>query len=226
MTKHFRQLNGKVFTPFQDKSILTLALYTPCGRYLLNTEQAELLNMLKADFDIDDNYTLGTEPKLPPATDIQFNVDDYVLVGYYKDEEHLKWIIDNQIYNVRAGKDRGTVDLTPSVCAARYMLLYGKKGMFKFSMKPNHVRVWSKTEIEKSGYVNPRHDFYLVFFIEKQLVDGDFAKTEFDKDKLKILLNKYGKENAGHDKGAVAIRFSDLLSCKASFQIQDLFGSY
>ena len=70
MTRHFRQLNGKVFTPFQDKSILTLALHTPCGRYCLNAEQAELVNMLKADFDIDDNYTLGTEPKLPPATDI------------------------------------------------------------------------------------------------------------------------------------------------------------
>ncbi len=226
MTRHFRQLNGKVFTPFQDKSILTLALHTPNGRYCLNAEQAELVNMLKADFDIDDNYILGSEPKLPPATDIKYNVDDYVLVGYYKDDTHLKWILEKQMYNVRAGKDRGTVDLTPSVCAARYMLLYGKNGMFKFCLKPNHVRVWSKTEIEKIGYTNPKHDFYLVFFIEKQLVDGDFAKAEFDKDKLKILLNKYGKENAGHDKGAVAIRFSDLLSCKASYQTQFLFSTY
>lgn len=223
MTRHFRQLNGKVFTPFQDKSILTLALHTPSGRYRLNTEQAELVNMLKADFDIDDNYTLGSEPKLPPATGIQFNVGDYVLVGYYKDEEHLKWILEKHLYNVRAGKDKGTIDLTPSVCAARYMLLYGKAGMFKFQLKPNQVRVWSKADLENSGYVNPRHNFYLVFFIDKQLVEGDFAKAEFEIDKLKSLLNQYGKENAGHDKGAVAVKFSELLGCKMKYRTQNLF---
>ena len=37
---------------------------------------------------------------------------------------------------------------------------------------------------------------------------------EFDKDKLKNLLNQYGKDNAGHDKGAIAIPFSELVRCK------------
>ena len=51
LTEHFRQLNGKLFTPFQDRSILTLALHTPNGRQILTAEQASLLNMLRADFD-------------------------------------------------------------------------------------------------------------------------------------------------------------------------------
>ena len=213
MTQHFRQLNGKVFTPFQDRSILTLALHTPNGRNMLTTEQAELVRMLRADFDIDEDYSLGAEPQLPPPTGIQFLVDDYVLIGYYKDEEQLKWILEKKLYNVRAGKDHGTLDLTPNVCAARYMLLYGKNGIYKFKLKPNSVRVWNKEELEKSGYKKPRHDFYIVFFIEEQLIDGEFAKAEFDRDKIKSMLNEYGKDNAGHDKGAVAVPFAELIKC-------------
>ena len=83
MNQHFRQLNGKVFTPFQDRSILTLALHTPNGRNLLTSEQAELVKMLKADFDIDENYTLGAEPQLPPPTGLQFLVLEWSIQMFY-----------------------------------------------------------------------------------------------------------------------------------------------
>ena len=214
MTQHFRQLNGKLFTPFPDRSILTLALHTPNGKHQLTTEQAGLLNMLKADFDVDDNYSLGNEPQLPPPTDLQFEIEDHVLIGYYKDAEHLNWILNKKLYNVRAGKDRGSLDLSSKVCGARYMLLYGKNGMYKFRLDPNKVRVWSKENLEKSGYNNPKHDFYLIFFIAEQIIRGDFAEMEFDNAKLKSLLNRYGKDNANHDKGAIAVSFSELVCCK------------
>ena len=214
MTQHFRQLNGKVFTPFQDRSILTLALHTPRnpnGDKVLSADQAELVTMLKADFDIDEQYTLGEEPKLPAPTKLQFMVDDYVLLGYYRDEEQLKWILNKRHYNVRSGKDRGSLSLSSSVCAARFMLLYGKKGIYKFTLKPNNVRIWDKQDMINDGYKKPHHDFYLVFFIEEQITEGDFAKMEHDENKLKALLNKYGKDNANHDKGAVAVKFSELV---------------
>lgn len=212
MTEHFRQLNGKVFTPFQDREILTLALHTP--NKILTQEQAGLIEMMKADFDVDEHYVLGAEPQLPPPIALHFQTNDYVLIGYYKDAEHLRWILNKKIYNVRAGRDKGSLDLSSSVCGARYMLLYGKKRSFKVRLKPNSVRVWSKEELAKSGYKSPRHDFYLVFFIEEVISDGDFAMMDFDKTKLKELLNKYGKDNAGHDKGAVAVPFSELVGCK------------
>ena len=214
MTQHFRQLTGKVFTPFQDKSILTLALHTPNEGHALTAEQAELVDMLKEDFDIDENYTLGAEPQLPEATDMQFKVDDYVIIGYYKDEEHLKWILDKKHYNVRSGKDKGSLSLSTSVCAARFLLLYGRKGIYKFALKPNNVRVWDKQDMINDGYKSPRHDFYLVFFIEEHITEGDFANIELDEVKVAILMNKYGKENAGHDKGATAVKMSELVRCK------------
>lgn len=212
ITEHFRQLNGKVFTPFQDREILTLALHTP--QRLLNTEQERLIEMLRKDFDIDENYKLGTEPQLPPPTGLQFGSGDYVLVGYYKGEAHLKWILDNKIYNVRAGKDRGSLDISASVCAAKYLLLYGENGVVWFCLKSNGVRVWSKDDLAKIGYKNPGHEFYIVFFIEERVTKGIFSKMKFNKMKLKELLNKYGKDYAGHDKGAAAVPFSELVCCK------------
>jgi hypothetical protein len=173
MTEHFRQLNGKVFTPFQDREILTLALHTPNKE--LNAEQVGLIEMMRADFDIDEHYILGAEPQLPPPSNLQFSTSDYVLIGYYKDEEHLKWILDKKMYN---------------------------------------VRVWSKDELEKCGYPKPKHEFYLMFFIEERVTEGDFSSMKFNPTKLKNLLNKYGKDKAGHDKGAVAVPFSELVGCK------------
>lgn len=213
MTQHFRQLNGKVFTPFQDRGILTLAFHTPQGKQQLTAEQAGLLDMLRTDFDIDENYTLGAEPQLPAPSGFRYNVDEHVLIGYYKDAEHLKWILDKKLYNVRAGRDRGSLDLSSDVCSAQYMLLYGKEGIYKLRLRPNCVRVWSKDELEKCGYEKPRHDFYLMFFIEELLEEGEFVQMQFDKDKLKTLLNKHGKDNANHDKGATAVSFSELVGC-------------
>ena len=137
-----------------------------------------------------------------------------MLLGYYKNEDHLNWIVKNKIYNVRAGKDRGSLDISASVCGARFLLLYGKEGYYKFSLIPNSLRVWDKADMEKSGYGKPKHDFYLVFFIDERLTEGEFATMDFDKDKLKSLLNHYGKDNTNHDKGAIAVPFSELVNCK------------
>lgn len=217
MTLHFRQLNGKVFTPFQDREILTLALHTPNtsgAPKTLTAEQAALIAMLRKDFDIDENYSLGTQPQLPPPSGIEFHTYDTVLLGYYRGADQLNWILKNKIYNVRSGKDRGSVDLSTSVCGARYLLLYGREGYYKFRLKPNSARIWSKENLVKSGYLNPGHEFYLVFFIEEQITEGEFAKMEFDQYKFNELMIKHGKNNAGHDAGALAVSFSELVGCR------------
>ena len=86
--------------------------------------------------------------------------------------------------------------------------------MFKFELKPNCIRVWSKEDLVKHGYPSPHHDNYLIFLINKQVVEGDFATMDFDGDKLKDLLNRYGKNKVNFDRGAVAVPFSELISCK------------
>ena len=49
---------------------------------------------------------------------------------------------------------------------------------------------------------------------EEQVKEGALAEIEFDRNKVETLINRYGKDNAGHDKGAVAVKLSELMSCK------------
>jgi hypothetical protein len=214
ITQHFRQLNGKIFTPFQDRDILALALHTPYGKQKLTDEQANLLSVLRKDFDIDENFTLGAEPQLPPPIGLRFKIEDNVILGFYKSDEHLKWVLENKKYNVRTGTNQGSVDLSSRLCSARFLLLYGKNGMHKFELIPNHIRVWDKETLAKHGYPNPNYDYYLIFSIQKQIVEGDFATMEFDGEKLRGLRNQYGKDIVNFDKGAIAVPFSELVGCR------------
>ena len=38
--------------------------------------------------------------------------DTYVLIGYYKNEEHLKWILKSELYNTRTGTQNGSLPLS------------------------------------------------------------------------------------------------------------------
>ena len=100
MTAHFRDLIGKVFTPFEDKNIVSLALEKTQDPQIA-ANQARLLDMLDQDFYIDRNYTLGNEPELPQPIAMRFGLQDTVIIGYYRSEEQLNWIRENKLYNVR-----------------------------------------------------------------------------------------------------------------------------
>ncbi len=49
--------------------------------------------------------------------------DTFVLVGFYK-KGNLDWIIENGLYNARAGSDRGSLRLGPGEAGAKYLLLH------------------------------------------------------------------------------------------------------
>ena len=75
--------------------------------------------------------------------DYTINSDDrYMLVGYYKSEEHLEWILRNRLYNVRLGDRRGALrglelQITPS-----RIVLYGGSG------EKNFVRIFTVNQSE------------------------------------------------------------------------------
>ena len=75
--------------------------------------------------------------------DYTINSDDrYMLVGYYRSEEHLEWILKNRLYNVRLGDRRGALrglelQITPS-----RIVLYGGSG------ERNSVRIFTVNQSE------------------------------------------------------------------------------
>lgn len=68
-----------------------------------------------------------------------------LLIGCYKNDEHLKWILGNRIYNVRLNKRKGAVLQTYIANKATKLLLYNQKNhqIFKYFNLSG--------EIEKAG---------------------------------------------------------------------------
>lgn len=89
--------------------------------------------------------------------DYTINSDDrYMLVGYYRSEEHLEWILKNRLYNVRLGDRRGALrglelQITPS-----RIVLYGGSGernsVCIFTVNQSEVMFADKQKMEALKY--------------------------------------------------------------------------
>ena len=192
---HFKQLIGKVFTPFDDKEILTLALKDPntiadtTKRAAMQAEHDELLAMLKKDFTIQNNYTLGQPPKLPPRAAIQCKADERVLVGYYKNFEHLAWVKSKKLYTVRLGDTKGSMSISPELLSAKYLLLHGEKGVSLLELDTEGPKIKSKADLI-TNHEYPSKDmagtqYYLVFKIKGSKIKNNvLVEHGFDIDTL------------------------------------------
>lgn len=76
-----------------------------------------------------------------------------VIVAYYKDERHLKWILEQHKYNMRAGDDKGSIVLDNAFVNARYLLLHnGKESLPLIRIVKNHAHVYSRQQLIAKHY--------------------------------------------------------------------------
>lgn len=228
--KHFKQLIGKVFTPFDDKEILTLALQTPSDiqnpelRAQVEQEHAQLLAMLERDFTIQDNYKLGTQPDLPPRAAIVCNSSDMVLVGYYKNFDHLQWILSKKMYNVRLGEAKGSMDITPQLLSAKYVLLHGKNGISLCKLDGEGPKIKSKEDLVNnheypSTVTSQGTQYYFVFKIKGRGIKRDMLeKHSFD---INLLWEKLGIDPTKGQQGNLTLHphtvtLPQVLDCLAT----------
>ncbi len=115
---------------------------------------------------------------LPPA-------ETFVLVGWNKSDEHLKWILREKLYNFRMDTRAGSLRLEPEITAAQYLLLHGEgaraeSGLLRITSKG--PRVLSKDALKRKDYPGePSGDFYLVFDID---LANEFDGFSWDYTKL------------------------------------------
>jgi len=97
--------------------------------------------------------------------------ETFVLVGFYKSEEHLKWILNSGLYNTRVSDKNELLNLTQGETEARLLLLRTHKVTKTsrlISIKKKGPRVLSKKNLVDKGYPTiPSHEFYLVYEIEE-----------------------------------------------------------
>jgi hypothetical protein len=95
--------------------------------------------------------------------------ETFVIVGFYKNQAHYDWIVQNQLYNARLEDNNGSVRLGPKEVTARYLLLHNNKEtatgkLFRIVENP---RIFSRQDLRNRDYPSkPSRDFYLMFKIE------------------------------------------------------------
>ncbi len=181
---HFHELLGKVFMPFEnDDLMLALEGKTP------TEEQLELLKKLQEDFVIQRNYHIGEEPNLPAPAFGKIGFQESVLIAYYKDSRHLKWILDKKKYNARTGSGFGSVPLQPQNLMASYILLHNNQDQRILKLDGKGPVIWSKQNLIDHGYpTTPSEDFYLMYNIVNDEIDENLSKCKFDLNHLKSYI--------------------------------------
>ncbi|MBC7390616.1 MAG: DUF2357 domain-containing protein [Opitutaceae bacterium] len=134
------------------------------------------------------NYELN-EPLPEPYGTNRFLLPDStsVIVGYYKSEDHLNWILKEGLYNARAESNRGSLRLGPNEAGAKYLLLHTKSTLITcklFKIIETGPRIFSKSTLIKKGYpTHPNGDFYLVYKVSS-IQEAEFLDRSWDVSKL------------------------------------------
>ena len=109
-----------------------------------------------------------------------------IIVGYYKSDDHLKWIKDRMKYNGRIGNVRGAMSITPEYIGAHYLVLHTKSKSNLEIFKIDQSEGFKPSVISSSDvlfnlnvpkYPDSRNPFYLVFSLlekEKGFLDGEY----------------------------------------------------
>lgn len=96
--------------------------------------------------------------------------ETYVLVGYYNSEDQLQWIKKNNLYNFRMGSGNGSLVLDKEMVSSNYLLLHTKgekESGTLFKIISKGPKVYSKSELLKLGYPDPKKESYLIMKIEE-----------------------------------------------------------
>jgi len=136
--------------------------------------------------------------KLPEAYGPNRNFlpdETFVLVGFYKDTQHLKWIVETCLYNARADSKRGSLRLGAAEAGAKYLLLHthGETVTGKlFKIVETGPRVFSKQSLINKNYPTaPSRDFYLVYKIENN-IEPEFENRDWNITQLKDYTTNRG----------------------------------
>ncbi len=193
---NFQQLLGKIYTPYanlQEQVYYSVALERD-ERFAEENEQ--VLALLSPSFHIHE-CPIGTNPAsvLPkvapkaagiPAVSflsvhyIQRYVGQRFLIGCYKDEAHLQWILGKNdkgtmLYNVRLqtkGIQRnGTIQRSwLEKGDVRFVILYSEETLLRNEYRVFHVHhhaVMSEERMRRAQYPNPQGNYFCFVFDEE-----------------------------------------------------------
>lgn len=117
------------------------------------------------------------------------------LVGCYKDEEHLNWILAKNYYNIRLGDRRGAINNINKIAAASRLVLYNYNNPSEyrvFELSTSQHTIAGYELMKELDYPNaqPDNKYILYTIIEEMIV-----KPEYDINDLKKSCAPKNLEN-------------------------------
>ena len=153
-----KKITGKMFSAIEDVCY-----------------QSELINLIEEHaLELDDakpRKTVHIEP--PVYHDIAAEETfDSLLIGCYRNDEHLRWILSTMFYNIRLNKRKGAIELTYLVDQASKLLLYSQKNhqtykYFNLSGRIELAHADRMKELNYPGYQEGRE--YLLYQLTEEL---------------------------------------------------------
>lgn len=178
--------------------------------HMLNrTSQREKLSFYEYDIhNVHEEEPLVDRLPEPANENRDFLPDETtVIVAYYKNKEHLEWILKNHLYNLRAGSSKGSVVVSKELVSARYLLLYHDNDIQPlYRLLKEGPKIYTSQELIDMGYpnMNAESKIYLVYKLNSRTpVDKEFKKAKWNSQEVMKLVGKPGRNKA--------IRLSELI---------------
>lgn len=127
--------------------------------------------------------------------------DTYVLIGFYKNQEHLEWILKSGLYNTRTGTQNGSLSLCKELVSTKYLLLHNGGKSSRFVKLKDAPKIMTRENLLKNGYPKTsekeeekkKKDAYVVFFLDKENTEKVFESYSWE---IKNLELKKGNRSA------------------------------
>jgi hypothetical protein len=195
--EHFKELQGKIYRPYDNENLYALALERQVGE---STENSETFSLLQEFFEITKLEKLGNDPTEEldrkvaiyqaqhpynptpenwlPEYHVERYSSEYFVVGQYHDQEHWDWITGNNdrgslIYNVRLDDNRkGAIPKNRiRKMKPQFAILYegGHEKENKYHVFRIHdYAVMKEERMVKAGYPRkPKGDYFIFRFDEE-----------------------------------------------------------
>ena len=197
---HFRELQGKLFCPFEDKTIYAMALER---EEATGVKDAGIHDLLSEHFIIEE-MTLGQSPKesleasvvqyqaehpyspVPESWLPQYHVGRYAeenfVIGSYHDQAHWDWITGKNdrgtlIYNVRldAKRDGAQVKTRLKDMKVKFAILYQEGHEDTYHVFRVHdTAIMPEERMRQSQYPREPKGDYFIFRFDEEVTIGDF----------------------------------------------------
>lgn len=107
--------------------------------------------------------------------------ETFVLVGFYKNTEHLNWINKRKLYNFRMDNEVGSLTLSQESLSSKYLLLHtsgDNESSELWKIVGKGFRVTSMSTMKRLNYPNPKQNNYLVVKVQK-VTESEFENLSW-----------------------------------------------